>query len=41
MGLPIVKGLITAHDGNVLLYSAPEQGTEVVIQLPLVRDQPV
>jgi two-component system, sensor histidine kinase and response regulator len=35
MGLPIAKGIVTAHNGDVLLFSVPGQGTEVTLKLPL------
>lgn len=35
MGLPIVKGIVTAHEGTVTLSSVPGQGTEVVLSFPL------
>jgi signal transduction histidine kinase len=38
MGLPIVKGIITTHGGEVELDSAPGQGTRVTVRLPLVFD---
>jgi signal transduction histidine kinase len=38
MGLPIVKGIITVHGGQVALTSTPGQGTQVALRLPLARD---
>jgi two-component system sensor histidine kinase/response regulator len=38
MGLPIVKGIITTHGGQVSLNSMPGQGTRVTLRLPLVFD---
>ncbi len=35
MGLPIVKGIVTAHNGDVFLYSVPGVGTELTLRLPL------
>jgi two-component system sensor histidine kinase/response regulator len=35
MGLPIVKGIVTAHGGEVVLYSAPNLGTQVTLRLAL------
>ncbi|MBN1963436.1 MAG: response regulator, partial [Anaerolineae bacterium] len=35
MGLPICKGIITAHGGDVFLTSTLDQGTEVTLRLPL------
>lgn len=35
MGLPIVKGIVTAHNGDVFLYSVPGVGTEMTLRLPL------
>lgn len=37
LGLPIVKGLVDAHDGRVELESQPGQGTRVTIVLPAAR----
>ncbi len=37
LGLPIVKGLITAHKGRVELQSAPGEGTRLTIVLPSER----
>jgi two-component system sensor histidine kinase/response regulator len=37
MGLPIVKGIIEAHDGDVDLYSVVGKGTEVTLRLPLAE----
>ncbi len=37
MGLPIVKGIITAHKGTIALFSVPNQGTEVTLRLPLSK----
>ncbi|MGH7490868.1 MAG: ATP-binding protein [bacterium] len=34
LGLSITFGIIEDHDGNIEVYSAPDQGTEVVITLP-------
>lgn len=34
MGLPIVKGIVTAHHGDVELQSTPGQGTVVTLRLP-------
>jgi two-component system sensor histidine kinase/response regulator len=41
MGLPIVKGIITAHGGEVELNSAPNQGVQVILRLSLapISDQ--
>jgi two-component system sensor histidine kinase/response regulator len=38
MGLPIVKGIIITHGGEVKLDSAPGLGTRVTVRLPLVFD---
>ncbi|NDJ75733.1 MAG: hybrid sensor histidine kinase/response regulator [Chloroflexi bacterium] len=35
MGLPIVKGITTAHGGDVALYSTHGEGTEVIMRIPL------
>jgi len=37
MGLPIVKGIITAHHGAVYLFSEPGRGTDVTLRIPLAR----
>jgi two-component system cell cycle sensor histidine kinase PleC len=37
LGLPIVKGLITLHDGDMRIHSAPGLGTEVVVSFPSRR----
>ncbi|WP_119390674.1 sensor histidine kinase [Taklimakanibacter lacteus] len=37
LGLPIVKGLITMHDGRFELRSKPGQGTEATVVFPLAR----
>ncbi|MCD4685271.1 MAG: hybrid sensor histidine kinase/response regulator [Anaerolineae bacterium] len=38
MGLPLARGLIEAHGGEIQLDSVPSEGTEVVIRLPLESD---
>jgi len=35
MGLPIVKGIVEAHGGDVHLISAPDEGTKVTLRFPL------
>jgi len=35
MGLPIVKGILTAHGGEVALYSRPNLGTQVTLRFSL------
>lgn len=35
LGLPIAKKIIEAHGGEIKLYSSPEEGTEVLLYLPL------
>jgi two-component system cell cycle sensor histidine kinase PleC len=37
LGLPIVKGLVEAHDGRVTLQSALGEGTRVTIYMPASR----
>ena len=37
LGLPIVKGLIDAHGGHVMLDSTPEKGTTVIVIFPRSR----
>lgn len=39
LGLPIVYGIITSHDGAVRISSTPGQGTAVAIYLPCSRDR--
>ncbi len=38
MGLPIVKGIIQSHNGEVHLYSREGEGTEVTLCIPLAPD---
>jgi len=40
LGLPIVRGLVEALGGRVVLKSAPDQGTRVSIVLPASRVRP-
>jgi two-component system OmpR family sensor kinase len=35
LGLPLVKAIIERHGGEVTLESQPEQGTKVIIELPV------
>ena len=37
MGLPIVKGIITAHSGEVALTSTPGEGAQIMLRLPLAQ----
>jgi signal transduction histidine kinase len=37
LGLAIVRGIVTAHDGTVELDSRPGEGTRVTIRLPIAR----
>ncbi len=37
LGLPIVKEMIKRHRGSIRVESTPDQGTSVIIHLPLVR----
>jgi signal transduction histidine kinase len=41
LGLPIVKSLIEAHQGQLEISSAPEAGTTVTITLPALALQKV
>ncbi|MFP5346400.1 MAG: ATP-binding protein [Actinomycetes bacterium] len=38
LGLSIVRGIVEHHSGSFDLRSAPGEGTEVVVRLPLVRE---
>jgi cell cycle sensor histidine kinase DivJ len=40
LGLSLVKGLVTLHDGSMTIESAPEQGTTVTISLPVAGPAP-
>lgn len=37
LGLPIVKGLVEAHGGTIVLESAPGEGTCAIVRLPASR----
>jgi two-component system sensor histidine kinase BaeS len=37
LGLAIVKAIVLAHDGSVSITSTPDQGSTVLVQLPLVK----
>jgi two-component system OmpR family sensor kinase len=37
LGLAIVKAIVTAHDGSVSITSTLDQGSTVLVQLPLVK----
>ncbi|HUR43922.1 MAG TPA: HAMP domain-containing sensor histidine kinase [Aestuariivirga sp.] len=37
LGLPIVKGLMEVHEGNVAILSEPGKGTEVIVSFPTKR----
>jgi len=37
LGLPIVKGLVEAHGGRIILQSQVGEGTTVSVHLPPVR----
>ncbi|MEE2901102.1 MAG: ATP-binding protein [Myxococcota bacterium] len=39
LGLAIVHSIVSAHGGKVLVSSAPQKGTEFVIQLPLAESE--
>jgi signal transduction histidine kinase len=36
LGLSLVKSFVTLHDGEVVIDSSPERGTEVVLHFPQV-----
>lgn len=38
LGLAIVKAIITAHEGNVSVQSEPEKGTQMIITIPLYKE---
>ena len=38
LGLSLVKHAVKAHGGTIQLYSAPDQGTEIVVTLPCARN---
>ncbi|HEY6578885.1 MAG TPA: HAMP domain-containing sensor histidine kinase, partial [Rhizomicrobium sp.] len=40
LGLPIVKGLVEAHGGTIVLESAPGEGTCATVTLPPARLRP-
>jgi signal transduction histidine kinase len=37
LGLAIAKHLVAAHDGTIRILSAPERGTKVQIEIPLMK----
>jgi two-component system, NtrC family, sensor histidine kinase HydH len=41
LGMAITKKVIDAHQGNIFLRSQPDRGTEVTIELPLRKGEPV
>lgn len=40
LGLSLVKGLVTLHDGTMSIESAPNEGTTVTISLPVAGPAP-
>jgi signal transduction histidine kinase len=38
LGLAIVKAIVTAHAGNVNVQSGPEKGTQMIITVPLYKE---
>jgi len=37
LGLPLAKSIIEAHDGTIKIFNAENQGTRLVISLPVLR----
>jgi signal transduction histidine kinase len=37
LGLAIAQALATAHGGNLVLHSSPQQGTQAVLRLPALQ----
>jgi signal transduction histidine kinase len=38
LGLAIVKAIITAHGGNIAVQSQPENGTQMIVSIPLHKE---
>jgi signal transduction histidine kinase len=39
MGLTIVRSMIEAHDGTIVVENAPDRGARMIVRLPAVRGQ--
>jgi signal transduction histidine kinase len=38
LGLAIVKAIVTAHKGEVIVHSEAEKGTQVIVSIPIYRE---
>jgi two-component system sensor histidine kinase SenX3 len=41
LGLSLVKRIVEAHRGRITVQSAPGQGSEFIVQLPVASEQPI